>query len=104
MFVNAMVFPSLSHLIDVQLAHSPDQEKFFRRRFESADGTELDFLEELAGHIRQLEPASEKKLSEDYAWLCAEQIKEELHFRRQKNIAWPISSKLSRKSIATRST
>ncbi len=84
MVIEEKSYPFLKSFIEMQLLISPDQEKFLRRRFQTVDAEELEFLEELARLVRRLEPASEKTLYEDYAWLCAEQVKEELHFRRQK--------------------
>jgi 2-polyprenyl-3-methyl-5-hydroxy-6-metoxy-1,4-benzoquinol methylase len=82
MFVDEERYPALNRLINLQLASSPNQAKFFRRRF---DGEQhLEFLEELAKDIGRLGEGQEERLVSDYGWLCEEQTKEELHFRRHR--------------------
>lgn len=77
-------YPTLKRLVSSQLIAAPDQEKFFAKRFESETPESLGRHEELAGHIAKLIAHAEKTFLEDYVWLCAEQLEEELYFRRHK--------------------
>lgn len=74
--------PVLKRLMQAQLAAAPAHEKFFRRRFNVVDGEEAARLEELAGHLVRLVGGNLDEYVRDYAWLCDEQVNEELHFRR----------------------
>ncbi len=82
MIVDSGRFPNLGRMLEAQLAAAPEQEKFFTRRFADAGETDLAFLDNLAGHIAKLTDGALKEHVDDYAWLCQEQIAEELHFRR----------------------
>lgn len=75
-------YPVLKALLETQLAAAPAHEKFFRRRFEAMDDEEAACLEGLAGHVARLVGDDLDEHAEDYAWLCNEQVNEELHFRR----------------------
>ncbi len=77
-------YPVLARLVAEQVRLAPDQEKFFVKRFESESPESLARHEELAGHIAKLIADEEKTFLEDYVWLCAEQLEEELYFRRHK--------------------
>ncbi len=74
--------PDLATLLQAQLAVAPAHEKFFRRRFEAVGNEEAGYLDELAGHIARLIGGNSHRYVRDYAWLCDEQVNEELHFRR----------------------
>lgn len=56
--------------------------KFFERRFEQLSSQDIDILEDIAGHIRKLAGPNIETFTSDYAWLCQEQLEEELNFRR----------------------
>ena len=51
---------------------------------QTADAVELAFLDYVAALILRLFPHGVEELAEDYAWLCDQQIEEELYFRRNK--------------------
>lgn len=74
--------PLLKSLLEAQLAAAPAHGKFFRRRFEAVDSEEAGRLEDLAGHVAKLIGGNLQQYLRDYAWLCDEQVSEELHFRR----------------------
>lgn len=74
-------YPQLKRMLDAQLATAPDQERFFRKRFESATPADLAVLEDFSGHIAKLIDDLDV-FTADYAWLCNEQVNEEIHFRR----------------------
>ncbi|MFZ5617264.1 MAG: class I SAM-dependent methyltransferase [Pseudomonadota bacterium] len=74
--------PTLMRLVASQVAAAPDQEKFFAKRFEESSPNEMMRQEELAGHIAKLIAHDERTFLDDYVWLCAEQLNEELYFRR----------------------
>lgn len=73
----------LSEFLDVQLGVAPEQEKFFKRRLAQASEADLATLNDIAGHVKKLAAPHLREHAEDYAWLCQEQIAEELHFRRE---------------------
>lgn len=82
MIIDAQSYPNLGRMLDAQLTAAPDQEKFFRRRFGEASAPQLSFLDDLSGHIAKLTDGALAEHATDYAWLCQEQVEEELHFRR----------------------
>lgn len=82
MTIELTQFPSIGQLLEVQLRASPNQEKFFRRRFSGSSPDDLVFLDDLAGHILKMTDGTLHEHAHDYAWLCEEQMAEELHFRR----------------------
>lgn len=75
-------FPLLARALQQQLLVAPEQAKFFSRRFRDASEQELALLERIAGWIDRLVGQGLSEHVADYAWLCHEQINEELHFRR----------------------
>lgn len=75
-------YSNISKFVEAQIAHSPDQLKFFSRRFEGLSQKELETLDSFAFHIDKLIKDDFDSHIEDYAWLCKEQVAEELHFRR----------------------
>lgn len=75
-------YESLSRLAARQIALAPEQEKFFRKRFDGVSDAELSAMNELGGHIEKLASGRVEEFLSDYVWLCEEQLKEELHFRR----------------------
>lgn len=77
-------YPVLARLVREQVKLAPDQEKFFVKRFEAETAEGLARHEELAGHIAKLIAQEENAFLDDYVWLCAEQLNEELYFRRHK--------------------
>lgn len=77
-------YPVLARLVARQLEFAPDQEKFFAKRFEGETPQSLARHEELASHIAKLIAGEEAAFLGDYVWLCAEQLTEELYFRRHK--------------------
>lgn len=76
-------YPSLTRFLSAQIAAAPNQEKFFSRRLSASTSNELQGLDELSGHIAKLIGPRLAEFAADYAWLCEEQIAEELHFRRE---------------------
>ncbi len=80
--INGDVAPNLSRLLEIQLAVTPDQQKFLRRRFEGLTASEIASLEELAGHMSALISGAETQYAEDYGWICNTMLEEELFFRR----------------------
>ncbi len=77
-------YPTLARLVAEQVRLAPDHEKFFIKRFEAETPESLVRHEELAGHIAKLIAHDEMAFLGDYGWLCAEQLEEELYFRRHK--------------------
>ena len=75
-------FRALKHVADTQLAVAPEQQKFFAKRFASSTEQDLVFLEGIASQIERLTGDNLTEHARDYAWLCAEQLEEELYWRR----------------------
>jgi len=75
-------FKALNRLVSQQVLAAPSQEKFFRKRFENLSGRKLAAMNKLASHIEGLIAENPLEFFADYAWLCEEQLKEELYFRR----------------------
>jgi 2-polyprenyl-3-methyl-5-hydroxy-6-metoxy-1,4-benzoquinol methylase len=75
-------FDVLEGLLQAQLAVSPGQGPFFRRRLNGESEAGLSKLNELASHVLKLLDRHIEEHARDYAWLCDEQVNEELHFRR----------------------
>lgn len=75
-------YSHLNKFVRAQIEHSPEQLKFFTRRLQDLSQSDLVALEEIAGHIDNLVKDDFDAHIADYAWLCNEQINEELHFRR----------------------
>jgi 2-polyprenyl-3-methyl-5-hydroxy-6-metoxy-1,4-benzoquinol methylase len=80
--VDGRRFEVLGTLLQAQLAISPGQETFFRRRINGESETELVKLNELAHHVSKLVDQRVDDYAKDYSWLCEEQVNEELNFRR----------------------
>jgi 2-polyprenyl-3-methyl-5-hydroxy-6-metoxy-1,4-benzoquinol methylase len=76
-------FTALQGMLDAQLSVAPEQEKFFRRRFAASTPEQLVFLNALSEHITKVIDGDLEQHTKDYAWLCQEQVAEELHFRRE---------------------
>lgn len=76
--------PSLAKALEAQKRVSPAHTKFLDRRLSNADATEQAFLDKIASWIFKLFPDGIDELASDYAWLCEQQIEEELYFRRNK--------------------
>jgi len=77
-------YPVLARLVADQVKAAPDQEKFFSKRFDDDTYDSLARLEDLAGHVVKLIGDDQQTFLDDYAWLCIEQLNEELYFRRHK--------------------
>lgn len=75
-------YPQLESFLQAQLAVAGNQEKFFRRRFAAMQDADIESVEAFAGHIGKLVGDDLDEHVNDYAWLCDEQINEELQFRR----------------------
>ncbi|HPE32189.1 MAG TPA: class I SAM-dependent methyltransferase [Parvularculaceae bacterium] len=75
-------YESLSRLAARQIELAPEQEKFFRKRLGDLSERELQAMNELGGHIEKLIAGRADEFLQDYVWLCAEQLEEELYFRR----------------------
>jgi 2-polyprenyl-3-methyl-5-hydroxy-6-metoxy-1,4-benzoquinol methylase len=76
-------YDDLNRFLAAQLAVSPGHERFFKRRFPAAGEAELAAVDDLAGHLGKLVGDRLEEFAADYAWLCEEQIAEEMHFRRE---------------------
>ena len=76
---------SLTSALETQKLISPAYSKFLDRRLSNADLNELAFLDEIAALIFTLFPKGIEVLAKDYAWLCEQQVEEELYFRRNKS-------------------
>lgn len=76
-------YPSLNRFLSAQLAAAPSHEKFFNRRLDASTPDDLAGLDELSQHIAKLIGPRLDEFAADYAWLCQEQIAEEMHFRRE---------------------
>lgn len=72
----------LSKLVTRLIELAPEQEKFFRKRFDDLSEAELSAMDELGAHIEKLAAGRIDEFLTDYIWLCEEQLKEELYFRR----------------------
>jgi 2-polyprenyl-3-methyl-5-hydroxy-6-metoxy-1,4-benzoquinol methylase len=75
-------FTSLCALLSRQLQIAPDHERFFRKRFADISESELQGMEDLANNVVKLAGDRIDTILTDYAWLCEEQLNEELSFRR----------------------
>ncbi|HEX4532743.1 MAG TPA: class I SAM-dependent methyltransferase [Rhizomicrobium sp.] len=75
-------YPKLVALIDRQLAVFPDHREYLERRFNNSSVASLQFCNEIAGMVERIAGTHLDKVLENYRWLCAEILKEELHFRR----------------------
>ncbi|MHA7971291.1 class I SAM-dependent methyltransferase [Rhizobium sp. CAU 1783] len=72
----------LNKVLKIQLDAFPDHEKFLDRRLKAVSSDDLETLNDLAGHVIKLTGAELSTYAADYAWLCREQLDEELFFRR----------------------
>lgn len=75
-------FSDLRTVVAAQIDAFPDHKKFLDRRLRDLNEAEFQALDELASHIVKLTGNRLPIFAEDYAWLCAEQLSEELFFRR----------------------
>ena len=73
---------NLERVLAVQIAVSPDHQKFLTRRLTSLVPGERELLEDIARHVVNFCEDALDQFAEDYAWLCEQQMEEELHFRR----------------------
>ncbi|MBX9467205.1 MAG: class I SAM-dependent methyltransferase [Rhizobium sp.] len=75
-------YRNINHVRESQLHVFPEHSKFLERRLAGLKEGELQYLDELAGHVITLTGDNLETYANDYAWLCREQLDEELFFRR----------------------
>ena len=74
--------PNLAELVAAQLHVFPSHESYLRRRFHGLSDDDLAFCEVLAGLLRHICGGNLSLMCEDYRWLAAAVLEEELYFRR----------------------
>jgi 2-polyprenyl-3-methyl-5-hydroxy-6-metoxy-1,4-benzoquinol methylase len=72
----------LQRMLDAQLSVFPQHHAFLKRRLSPLSASDLDVLNNIATHVRKLAGENLQTYVADYAWLCQEQMVEELDFRR----------------------
>lgn len=72
----------LQFLIARQLTAFPSHAPFLVKRFSSLDADSLRFADEIAEKIIQIAGEQLDRICDDYCWLSAVVLEEELHFRR----------------------
>ena len=82
-------FPQLSRLLDRQLQITPEQRPFHLKRFSKLLPLEGGIVEDLAKKITMLAGDNIDQYCSDYAFICSEQLREELHFRRHGTYSCP---------------
>jgi 2-polyprenyl-3-methyl-5-hydroxy-6-metoxy-1,4-benzoquinol methylase len=75
-------FPHLRFLIERQLAVFPAHAPFLEKRFSSLGAESLIFVDGIAEKVMQIAGKQLDRVCEDYCWLSAAVLEEELHFRR----------------------
>jgi 2-polyprenyl-3-methyl-5-hydroxy-6-metoxy-1,4-benzoquinol methylase len=75
-------YPHLQLLIERQLAVFPAHAPFLNKRFSSLSTDSLVFADGIAEKVTQIAGKQLDRVCEDYCWLSAAVLEEELHFRR----------------------
>jgi 2-polyprenyl-3-methyl-5-hydroxy-6-metoxy-1,4-benzoquinol methylase len=75
-------YSHLQFLVRRQLAVFPDHAAFLQRRFSNITEDSLGFAETIATKLVQIAGSQVDSLCNDYRWLSAAVLEEELHFRR----------------------
>ena len=73
---------NLSKVLQRQLAVFPEHGEYLAKRFADADEADLEFSDQVAGMVLQIAGAGLDRICEDYRWLNAIVLEEELYFRR----------------------
>lgn len=76
-------YASLNRFLAAQLATAPDHQRFFDRRLRNSGPGDLAVLDDISKHVAKLVGDRLPEFAADYAWLCEEQLAEELFFRRE---------------------
>ena len=81
--IDTKYYPNLSKLYTLQVATFPEHEANLNRRFKETTASEYQFLEILAQKIIQIIGTDVKKYCEDYKFITAIVLEEEIFFRRE---------------------
>lgn len=73
----------LSDLVDRQLSVFPGHVAYLQKRFANMEESKFPFINEIALRITQIAGGALDKICDDYRWLSAMVLEEELHFRRE---------------------
>lgn len=73
---------NLHSMLLAQIQAFPPHQAFLERRLRNASAEDLANLDNVALHVRALTGDNVAGFAADYAWLCEEQMEEELNFRR----------------------
>ena len=79
---NAEEYPALADLVSRQIAVFPDHREYLEKRFADSPAPSLRFADEISAKIGCIAGADIGRIVEDYKWLCAMVLEEEIHFRR----------------------
>lgn len=75
-------YPNFQWMVDKQLEVFPEHQNFLKKRCADLGAEEIRALDDISLHIRKLAGDQIEVFTRDYAWLCGEQLEEELNFRR----------------------
>jgi 2-polyprenyl-3-methyl-5-hydroxy-6-metoxy-1,4-benzoquinol methylase len=75
-------YSNLRKMLDTQLAAFPDHRGYLERRFENVNDSHLALADDLAAMVLKIAGSELDKHCQDYRWLSAALLDEELHFRR----------------------
>jgi ubiquinone/menaquinone biosynthesis C-methylase UbiE len=75
-------YPDLARMVELQLAVFPDHADYLARRFAGMSQAHMRFTDDVAGLVLRIGGSGIDTICEDYKWLCAEMLEEELYFRR----------------------
>ncbi len=75
-------YPRLSLLLRHQLAVFPEHRSYLQRRFAGCDEHHLGLADDVADKVLRIAGDAAHRMCEDYRWLTAVVVEEELHFRR----------------------
>lgn len=73
---------NLHWMLSAQIEAFPAHQSFLDRRLRNISRAGLANLDDIALHVRALTGDDVARFAADYAWLCGEQMEEELNFRR----------------------
>jgi 2-polyprenyl-3-methyl-5-hydroxy-6-metoxy-1,4-benzoquinol methylase len=77
-------YPNLAVVVDALLAQWPDHASYCAMRFRDDPPGFMKRSDELAGLVIKLAEGKLDAYCQDYKWMCAEFVKEEIYFRRNK--------------------
>ena len=83
-FINKLkAYPNIYKLLNVQLNQTPEQSKFFEKRFSENNDELNEITDLLSGQIIALVGQDKlESLASDYQWMCSMLLQEEEYFRR----------------------